>query len=194
MLTGGNSAEKLYMDWAKLKEFRDAKGISFFFGDERCVSSNHPDSNYGMTMRTLFSHGVPEGCSVFRMEADDHDPEAAALRYDRILDINIDVLLLGVGEDGHVASLFPGSPTLLEKTQRVVATSGPKPPNDRLTITVPVITQARRIFVLAPGKNKAMVLAKAQQDTDNISVLPARLLLDATWLLDFPLYGDSTFV
>lgn len=193
MLTGGKSAEKLYIDWATSRKFRNANGISFFFGDERCVPPDHHDSNYGMVIRTLFSLGVPKGCFVFRMEADDPDREAAAMRYDKMLDAKVDVLLLGVGEDGHIASLFPGSPALLEQVRRVVPVSGPKPPNERLTITTPVIAQARSIFVLASGKTKARVLAQALHDTDNIAALPARLLLEATWLLDSPLYGDRIF-
>ena len=81
--------------------------MSFYFGDERCVPPDHDESNYGMEMQTLFSHGVPIECSVFRMEADAIDIEAAAQRYADLLPDSIDVILLGVGEDGHIASLFP---------------------------------------------------------------------------------------
>ena len=77
------------------------------FGDERCVPPDHDESNYGMAMQTLFSHGVPIECSVFRMEADAIDIEAAEQRYADLLPDSIDVILLGVGEDGHIASLFP---------------------------------------------------------------------------------------
>lgn len=186
MLTGGRSAERLYTAWAKLPAFQNMVGVQFYFGDERCVRPDRAESNYGLVMRTLFQGGVPRGCSIFRMEADDTDREAAALRYDEVLPDKVDVLLLGVGEDGHVASLFPGSVALREVSRRVAPITGPKPPYERLTITPPVIAQARSIFVLAVGVAKAQVLAKAQHAVGDFDTLPARLILNATWMLDLP--------
>ena len=107
MLTGGRSAARLYKAWRDLPAFQQMTGVSFYFGDERCVPPDHAESNYGMAMQTLFPNGVPTGCAVFRMEADATDQEEAALRYADLLPDLIDVLLLGVGEDGHIASLFP---------------------------------------------------------------------------------------
>lgn len=184
MLTGGRSAERLYTSWAKLPAFQQMTSVRFYFGDERCVPSDHPESNYGMVMRSLFDRGVPAGCSVFRMEANDSDHEAAALRYGEALPEKVDVLLLGVGEDGHIASLFPGSAALHEVDRRVLFVSGPKPPYERLTITPPVIAQAGSVFVLAAGAAKAQVLVKAQQVAGDFDILPACLVLNATWLLD----------
>lgn len=191
MLTGGRSAERLYSIWAELPAFQHINNVQFYFGDERCVPPVHPESNYGMAMRTLFGKGVPSGCSVFRMEADDVNPGSAALRYESRLPEKIDVLLLGVGEDGHVASLFPGSSALQEKTRRVVPVIGTKPPFERITITPSVITQADVIFVLATGPVKAQVLTIALQDVENFDTIPARLALNnATWLLDSPIPKD----
>lgn len=186
MLTGGRSAERLYTAWAELPTFKRMTCVQFYFGDERCVSPDHPESNYGMVMRTLFNQGVPASCSVFRMEADDTDREAAALRYGEALPAQVDVLILGVGEDGHIASLFPGSAALREVSRRVVSICGAKPPYERLTITPPVIAQAKSIFVLATGEVKARILAKAQQVVRDFDNMPACLVLDATWLLDLP--------
>ncbi|VUX54856.1 6-phosphogluconolactonase [uncultured Woeseiaceae bacterium] len=191
MLTGGKSAEKLYTAWEESSAFCTATGIQFYFGDERCVAPDHPESNYGMSMRKLFPKGVPEGCSVFRMEADDPDREASALRYNNELQERIDVLLIGVGEDGHIASLFPGSPELKETDRRVVPVSGPKPPFNRLTITAPVIAEARTVFVLAPGEVKTQILMRALQEPGAVDALPVRLVLGATWLLDSPLSGTE---
>lgn len=184
MLTGGRSAERLYTAWAALPAFRQMTGVWFYFGDERCVPPDHPESNYGMAMRSLFQGGVPAGCSVFRMRADDPDRETAAQRYAEALPEKVDVLLLGVGEDGHIASLFPESTALHEVDRRVLFVSGPKPPYERLTITTPVIAQARLVFVLAAGAAKVQVLVKAQQVAGDFDILPACLVLDATWLLD----------
>jgi 6-phosphogluconolactonase len=184
MLTGGRSAEQLYMSWEKLSDFRNMSNVQFSFGDERCVEPNHKDSNYGMAMKTLFQCGIPSACSVFRMEADKADRESAALHYSEILPDKIDVLLLGVGEDGHIASLFPGSSALKYVGQRVVPIIGPKLPYERLTITPPVITKSKFVYVLAAGEAKGQVLIRAQQMNNDFDVLPACLILNATWLLD----------
>jgi 6-phosphogluconolactonase len=184
MLTGGQSAERLYTAWAALPDFRQLAGARFYFGDERCVPPEHPESNYGMAMRTLFYRGAPTGCSVFRMEADDADREAAARRYGDALPHKVDVMLLGVGEDGHVASLFPGSEALQEVSRRVLHVVGPKPPHERLTITSPVIVNAKSVFLIATGKKKAPILALALSSTEDIASLPVRLSCSGTWLLD----------
>jgi 6-phosphogluconolactonase len=192
MLTGGSSAEGVYKVWAKLPAFKKMSGVKFYFGDERCVPPEHPESNYGMAMRTLFGKGVPIGCSVLRMEAEEVDRESAALRYESLLPLKIDVLLLGVGEDGHIASLYPGSSNLQEKTRKVLPAKGDKPPVDRLTILPSVITQANAIFVLARGPVKAQVLVKVLSKIDDFDTIPARLALkNATWLLDSPLLKEN---
>lgn len=184
MLTGGRSAQSLYRAWAAIPGFQRMTDVTFYFGDERCVAADHSESNYGMVCRTLFGGDLPAGCSIFRMEADDPDREAAARRYSRILPDSLDVLLLGVGEDGHVASLFPGSSSLRETGRCVVPVTGPKPPWERLTITPQVIAKAKSIFVLANGVAKAKVLKRAMLAPTDIDSLPARLALNATWLLD----------
>ncbi|MBI5329715.1 MAG: 6-phosphogluconolactonase [Betaproteobacteria bacterium] len=184
MLTGGRSAAQLYTAWARHPEFRSLTGVAFYFGDERCVPPDHSESNYGLAMRTLFASGLPAGCTVQRMEADSADQEAAADRYAAALPDYVDVLLLGVGEDGHIASLFPHSAALGETRRRVVAITGPKPPPRRLTITPPVIRQARSVFVLAAGAAKAAALAEALRTPEAVEALPARMVLGATWLLE----------
>ena len=184
VLTGGRSAERLYKNWSELPAFLQLSGVNFYFGDERCVPPDHADSNYGLAMRTLFCRGVPIGCSVYRMEADDLDRAAAAQRYGETIPQQVDVMLLSVGEDGHIASLFPGTSELAELSKRVVPVNGPKRPNKRLTITPAVILQAQSIFVLATGASKADVLVRALQNPGDFVTLPARLVLDATWVLD----------
>jgi 6-phosphogluconolactonase len=184
MLTGGRSAAQLYMAWSDLPAFQQITGVRFYFGDERGVPRDNPESNYGMAMRTLFHQGVPAGCAVFRMEADDPDRETAAHRYGETLPDRVDVMLLGVGEDGHIASLFPGSGALHETTRPVVPVIVPKPPRERMTITPTVIARARSVFVLAAGAAKAAVLARALKAPNDVTTLPACLVLNATWLLD----------
>jgi len=120
MLTGGRSAAQLYEAWAGLPEFCQLHNVHFYFGDERCVPPDHPESNFGLAMRTLFKHGVPPACKVIRMAAEQADREAAAAAYEAQLPDKLDVLLLSVGEDGHIASLFPHSAALLETRRGVV--------------------------------------------------------------------------
>jgi 6-phosphogluconolactonase len=121
------------------------------------------------------------------MDAGDADRDGAASRYGAQLPERIEVLLLGVGEDGHIASLFPGSSPLMERRRRVIHTLGPKPPFERFTIAPTVIEGAKRIFVLAPGEAKADVLAKAVRTPEDVTGCPACMVLRATWLLDSPL-------
>ena len=186
ILTGGRRAARLYKAWSDLPAFQQmTTGMSFYFGDERCVPPDNAESNYGMAMQTLFSHGVPAGCSVFRMEADATYQAAAAKRYADLLPVSIDVLLLGVGEDGHIASLFPNNAALQECKRLVVHITGPKPPFERLTITPQIITKARLVFVLEPGSVKAQVLLTPLQSAVNYQQTPVRLALkNATSLLD----------
>lgn len=185
VLTGGRSAERLYGEWGRMLQSTTNKGLRFYFGDERCVPADHIQSNYGMAMRTLFSKCSSEYAeAVHRMEADVEDVNEAAHRYGNALPPSLDVVLLGVGEDGHIASLFPRSPALHERHRRVVPVDCPKAPNKRLTITPPVIAQAVSIFVLASGVEKAKVLQYALRDPGDFLSMPARLVLHATWLLD----------
>lgn len=184
MLTGGRSASQLYAAWSGLPAFHKSQGVDFYFGDERCVAPDDVESNYGLAMKTLFCKGVPKGCKVFRMEADGSDRELAARRYDKLLPEQIDVLLLGVGDDGHVASLFPQSLAVKEYGRNVMPVVGPRAPHERLTITPQVTSRARKLFVLATGSIKARVLAEALRDTDDIQSLPVRLALGGVWLVD----------
>jgi len=184
MLTGGRSAASLYRAWAASEESSDClQGIHFYFGDERCVPYNDPESNYGMAVNQLFPNGIPQGVQLYRMEADTLDLDAVADRYTDMLPEVIDVLLLSVGEDGHVASLFPHSSALHESARSVVPIAGPKPPYKRLTITPKVIQCARHVFVLAIGEQKKAIYKKAMQLPDDIDSIPARLVLDRTWII-----------
>jgi 6-phosphogluconolactonase len=184
MLTGGRSAAQLYKAWAALSAFGQLRNVHFFFGDERCVPPDHPESNYALALRTLFQRGVPHACTVTRMDAEQANRAAAAAAYEVQLPDKVDVLLLSMGEDGHIASLFPHSPALLETHQRVVPILAPKQPTERLTITPPMIAQSSQVFVMALGPAKSTVYQQAQVEPQDIAALPARLVLNATWFLD----------
>ena len=107
----------------------------------------------------------------------------------------IDVLLFSVGEDGHIASLFPNKASLQERKRRVIPITGPKPPFKRLTITPQVIAKARSVFMLANGSAKAAMLCAALNNTNDFAALPARLTLGGTWLMDhMPHLNNNAFI
>jgi 6-phosphogluconolactonase len=104
MLTGGRSAEALYKSWSR-DSFFDHSKITYYFGDERCVPPKHSDSNYGMAVSALFPLGIPENCNIMRMRGEATDRSVEAERYSKLLPESVDILLLSVGPDGHIASL-----------------------------------------------------------------------------------------
>lgn len=181
-LAGGTTPRAAYV--ALVSERVDWSRVHVFFGDERAVPADHADSNFAMANAALFSRvGIPQG-QVHRMRADDVDVEAAARDYDEALAEPLDLVLLGMGEDGHTASLFPGSTALGEQTRRVVPIIGPKPPPRRLTITPRVLGEAREVVVLVTGASKAGVLAKALGGPLAIDELPVQLARSGTFLVD----------
>jgi len=158
--------------------------VHVYFGDERAVSPDDPASNYRTARETLLGRVAIPAPQIHRMEAERPDLNAAAAEYERLLPDALDVLLLGMGTDGHTASLFPGSPALAERSHRVVRTRSPKPPVDRLTITPPVIAAARAIAVLVTGADKAPQVARVLRGPVDPDRLPAQLARHGTWFVD----------
>jgi 6-phosphogluconolactonase len=187
-IPGGSVASTFFPHLAQLSF--DWSRTEFFWTDERAVSPGDSESNYGIA-RSLWLQpaGVPVA-QIHRMPADGSDLETAAREYaDELKRIAgdppvLDFVLLGVGEDGHVASLFPGHPPTSNGHALVaVVTDAPKPPPRRMTLTLPVLTSARRSVVAALGKSKAAALREGLEGRDSglpiASVLhrSARLLL-----------------
>ena len=135
----------------------DHSKITYYLGDERCAPPDNSESNYGTSIAPLFPQGVPTGCKIGRMKGEANDRVAEANRYGNLLPVSIDFLLLSVGFDGHVASLFQGSNALNEMEERVVPVVGLKPLPERLTITPKVtFTLQNRFFFLQRVKRKVM--------------------------------------
>jgi 6-phosphogluconolactonase len=142
--------------------------VHFFWADERAVPPSDPESNYRLAAELWLQPAAVPDSSIHRMPADALSLTAAADGYaselTRVLGGNpeLDVVLLGMGPDGHVASLFPGHPLLAEHERLVSAvTDAPKPPPRRLTLTLPVLAAARRVIVVAFGSSKADALGEA---------------------------------
>jgi 6-phosphogluconolactonase len=182
-LAGGRTPEPAYRALAAASNI-DWQKVDVFFGDERAVPPDHPDSNYLMVYRALLSRvPVPAG-QVHRMKAELSDREAAAREYERSLPPRLDILVLGMGSDGHTASLFPGSAALDERHRMVVPVVGPKPPAERLTITPPVIESAQRVAVMAIGRDKAAMVARAIEGPLAPKEVPVQLARRGSWFLD----------
>lgn len=182
-LAGGRTPEPVYRALASDSRIAWSR-VDVFFSDERAVPPDDPESNYRMVRLALLSRvPIPPG-QVHRMEAERRDRDAAALEYERILPEPLDVLLLGMGADGHTASLFPGSAALDERDRRVIPVVGAKAPAQRLTITPPVIQAARTVGVIATGEDKAAMVARAVEGAVTPKAVPARLARRGVWLLD----------
>lgn len=178
MLAGGTTPAPVYDRLADQEQMPWSR-ISLYFGDERCVPQNTPESNgHAVTVR-LFPGGVPQGLRLHRM-CGEGEPDQAARDYEALLPRRIDILLLGLGEDGHTASIFPGSVALDEERRRVMPVIGRKPPFQRLTITPPVIRGARHLLVMARGEEKAEAVRWALGE----GCVPAALAESGDWLLD----------
>ena len=175
-LAGGTTPRAIYAVLAGIALPWNA--VDFYFGDERCVPPDDADSNYRMAREALLDR-VPAG-TAHRMQAERADRDAAAADYAALLPERLDVLVLGIGEDGHTASLFPGS-AALSSTNRVELVHGPKPPPWRLTITPRAILAAREIVVVATGRGKASVVERALAGD---AALPASLARHGTWIVD----------
>ena len=184
-LAGGTTPQPVYQHLSRPPLARRIPwpAIEVFFGDERAVPGDHPDSNFRMAHETLLNRVPVRQERVHRMEADRTDLDAAARDYARLLPDVVDVLILGMGTDGHTASLFPCHPALRER-RRVVSVAGGHPFGPRLTITAPVILGATEVVVLVTGEDKAEVLARVLEGPDDTHRLPAQLARGRRWIVD----------
>lgn len=165
-LPGGSVAQSVFPHLARLAF--DWSRTDFFWGDERAVAPSHPDSNFGVAQSLWLEPARVPAERIHRMEADAPDIEGAAAAYAdtmaRVLGSppRLDLVILGMGPDGHVCSLFPGHPLLGEERRFVAAvTDSPKSPPRRVTLTLPALAAAELVVVVALGEAKAAVLEEA---------------------------------
>jgi 6-phosphogluconolactonase len=199
-LSGGSTPRLVYpllasrpridsVDWSR---------VEFFWGDERAVPPEHPESNFRLASTLLLDHlpGV-RPAAVHRMPADAPDSEAAAARYEaelkRAFDVRpgtsrrprFDLIWLGMGPDGHTASLFPGASTLAERRRWVLPATAPKTSavGGRMTFTLPLINAARAVMFVVAGADKAEAVRSVRSGARDLPA--ARVRATSTlWLLD----------
>jgi len=151
--------------------------VAIFFGDERCVPPDDPESNYRMAAETLLDRVRTE--SVHRI-AGERGAEAAAAAYEPLIAAApLDLVLLGIGPDGHTASLFPGNPALGAAGYVTAVHGAPKPPPDRVSLTLRALGEARRVVFLVAGAEKREAMRQALLGT-----VPAGRIPHAEWLVD----------
>ena len=194
-LSGGSTPKQVHRLLAQSSRLVDWSKVHLFFGDERTVPADHPDSNFGMAQETLLSEFPLPADNVHQIKGDG-DPALNAAAYERELRAffagaewpQFDLIFLGLGADGHTASLFPHTEALAERNDWVSANWVEKLRTYRLTLTVPAINQAREIIFLVTGKEKAEALAAILQGPRNPQLLPAQLISPASgrlsWFVD----------
>ena len=195
-LAGGNTPRRVYelLGSEQFKHLIDWSRVYLFFGDERCVSPTHSDSNYRMVYDALISKVAipPENVKRIACEA---DPIESARAYENELQQffpnqawpRFNLVFLGMGEDGHTASLFPGSTALRETSRWVVATRN-ESLQDRITLTLPVFNRAANVIFLVSGEKKAQRLFEVLRPRHEQEPLPAQLIKPydgkLEWLVD----------
>jgi len=176
VLAGGTTPRRCYELLAELDV--EWGRVAVLFGDERCVPPGHPDSNYRMAKESLLDRVMP--ATVYRIPAE-LGPDEGADEYAEVVAnvAPLDFVLLGVGEDGHVGSLFPGHAALHADGLTIGIRDSPKPPPERVTITMEAIRDAGRVMILATGKGKAAAVAMARRGES-----PSGMIAGARWLID----------
>lgn len=198
VLSGGGTPKPLYERLAREAPASLWKRVHIFFGDDRCVPPGHEDSNYRLAQTTILGDiDIPEA-NIHRIEGE-REPNEAASRYETLLreffddaDPDFDVQILGVGDDGHTASLFPESPTLDEKDRWVIASVGPPemPVRDRVTMTFPAINASRLGLVLVAGEGKKPAL-HASLFADDPPPGGRLAAHEMRWLVDSAAWGQG---
>ena len=177
------------VDWSR---------VEVFWGDERFVAGNDPERNDLQAREALLDHLPLDPARVHPMAASDgpagHDPDAAAQAYRAVLTgrDHFDVLMLGVGPEGHVASIFPDSPAVRSADTATAVRDCPKPPPTRISLTLPSIGWADHVWLITAGAGKAEAVARAVAGDDPVDVpaAGARGRLSTLWLVDRAAAGD----
>ncbi len=208
-LSGGKTPRSLYALLAgEYSNDISWERVHLFWGDERCVPQESKDSNFAMAYKALISEVPLPSQNVHRIPAEINPAEKVAGNYERMMQkffkpeeedsFLFDAMILGVGEDGHTASLFPGSSALNEKSRWVLAVNAPPSfsPKKRITMTFPLINRSRSIFILVSGAKKKKVVREILKNTETARRLyPAAMihpLGSVAWYIDREIINDKS--
>ncbi|ANB03676.1 hypothetical protein ECTOBSL9_0988 [Ectothiorhodospira sp. BSL-9] len=196
-LSGGSTPQRLYEELAAAAGQTDWSCWHIYFGDERCVAPDHPRSNAGMARKAWLSRVPIPSSQVHIMFNAGNDPDSAAAEYAARLQSLprsadgcwpiFDLALMGLGSDGHIASLFPHTDALHEDRHPVVAVQPSEGEEWRITLTYPVFNHARNLWFMVAGAEKHEVLARIQRGEHRATPLPAqrlKLMAQPRWYLD----------
>lgn len=182
VLAGGETPKKLYRILnEKYRDLISSEHIHFWWGDERCVPPDHPESNYNLVNETLFKGLNIKQENIHRMKGE-ADPEREAERYaDEITSytenekdlVAFDLIILGMGNDGHTASIFPDRTDLLNHDPLCAVTQHPDSGQKRITLTGKILNEGKNLFFIVTGKSKAEPVAKIMNNEESASLLPA---------------------
>ena len=203
-LSGGSTPGSVYRTLAEEPHISRVPWdrIEFFWGDERHVPPDHPDSNYRAVMESMLSKVPVTVAQIHRMRSEIPDVERAALEYEDAISAVVsglpvprfDLILLGLGTDGHTASLFPGTPALAERHRWCTANWVSALNAHRITLTLPVLNAAREIMFIVSGAEKAPIVREVLRDGAPARLLPAHLIQpdngDVWWMLDRAAAGE----
>lgn len=198
-LSGGSTPQGLYRALASPSNVQRVAWDSWliFWSDERCIPPDHVESNYRMAKEALLDLVAVPAAHIHRIRGED-SPETAAEQYDESLrqvfraSLPVfDLILLGLGEDGHTASLFPGTAALDEKRRLVVANWVPQISAHRITFTLPLINAARRVVFLVSEESKAAALQQVLNSNPALAVLPAARVRPASGELHWFVTRDA---
>jgi 6-phosphogluconolactonase len=193
-LSGGSTPKALFDVLASdgYRERIQWPKVEVFFGDERCVPPDSDQSNFRMARESLLSKVPIPGDNIYRMHGES-DPHQAAAEYGKMLqekfeDVGIDLVLLGMGDDGHTASLFPGTEALKEEKHRCVANYVEQLKAWRITLTAPFINRSWEVMILVTGKGKAARVAEVLEGPADPDRLPIQLIQPdlgkLVWVMD----------
>jgi 6-phosphogluconolactonase len=196
-LSGGKTPELLFRILAeKHKETIPWERIHFWWGDERCVPPGSDESNYKMAKDMLFSQVPVRNENIHRIKGENHPAEEAERYADEISSsLNFrgdapvfDLILLGLGDDGHTASIFPDQLEIFEEDRICVATTHPLTGQNRITLTGKVLNNANRIYFLVTGEKKSMRISEIMNNDEAAKLLPAYYIEpkngELTWFID----------
>lgn len=186
VLSGGSTPKQAYSLLGRQWEHKRRlwENTQVYWSDERCVLPDDSRSNFMMARQSFLDTVRIPADNIHRIHGEADDPHVEAKCYEVEFPPRPDLLLLGIGTDGHTASLFPHSPALEEQTRKFLAVQTPAEPPSRITITPKGIACASEIMVLVSGTNKANAVQQVFAETGNILETPARIVHNAIWLMD----------